>query len=102
MGPLMYFDNGNEDVASFPIETLTMIEGGNDIVNLYFGNAQQHIVVLACADGASDVVARALSVAISLRKDSRKIKMLTIADDTLSTYLVTGIVGVTSITADPA
>ena len=102
MGPLMYFDNGNESVASFPIETLTMIEGGNDIINLYFGNAQQHIVVLACANGASDVVARALSVAISLRKESRRIKMLTIADDTLSTYLVTGIIGVTSITADPA
>ena len=101
MGPILYFDNGNESVAGFPASTLTMILAGDQTVTLYFGNAQQHIVVLACADDASDVVARALCVALA-PLDKFHQKMVTVADDTLSTYMVSGITGVTSLTADPA
>ena len=86
----------------FPASTLTAMQPTADTtLTLYFGNAQQHIVVLACADDASDVVARALCVALA-PLDKFHQKMVTVADDTLSTYLVSGITGVTSLTADPA
>ena len=37
MGPLLYFDNGNEAVAAFPLNTLSAVVSGDQIVTLYFG-----------------------------------------------------------------
>jgi len=101
MGPMVLFDNGNESVGVFPLSTLTMIEAGNDVVNFYFGNAQQHIVVLACANGDSDAIVRNLA-AIFAPMDKFHQKLITVADDANSVYLDSLITGVTSITADPA
>ena len=101
MGPMVLFDNGNESVGCFPLHTLSMIEAGNDVVNLYFGHSIKHIVVLACADGDSDAIVRNLA-AIFAPMDKFHQKLITVADDTNSVYLDALITGVTSITADPA
>ena len=102
MGPILYFDNGNEDVGGFPLNTLSAIIAGDQIITLYFGQGSVlHNVVLACADDASDAVARDLIQALAPMSDFKQ-KMVTVADDTLSTYMVSGITGVTSITEDAA
>jgi hypothetical protein len=102
MGPLVYFDNGNEAVGAFPLNTLSAIVSGDQIVTLYFGQGSVlHNVVLACADDASDAVGKALIEALAPMTAFHQ-KMITVADDQLSTYLVSGITGITSITADVA
>jgi hypothetical protein len=99
MGPLVFFDNGNESTGAFPLDTLSAIEAGNDVVELHFGSTTKHTVVLACADGNSDVVVRDLATQLApLAKFHQK--LITIADDTNSVYMNSLITGVTSITFD--
>ena len=100
MGPLLYFDNGNEAVAAFPMDSLSTITSGDQTVLLYFGqHSTKHLVTLACADDASDAVAKALIEALAPMAKFHQ-KMVTVADDQLSTYLVSGITGITSFTVD--
>ena len=102
MGPMLYFDNGNEAVGAFPLGTLSAVVSGDQIVTLYFGQGSVlHNVVLACADDASDAVAKSLIQALAPMEKFHQ-KMVTVADDQLSTYLVTGITGITSIPPDVA
>ena len=102
MGPILYFDNGNEAVGGFPLNTLSAIVSGDQIVTLYFGQGSVlHNVVLACADEASDAVGKSLIEALAPMADFHQ-KMVTVADDQLSSYLVSGITGITSINADVA
>jgi hypothetical protein len=102
MGPLLYFDNGNEAVAAFPLNTLSAITTGDQIITLYFGQGSVlHNVVLSCADDASDAVGKALIEALAPMTAFHQ-KMITVADEQASSYLVSGIAGVTSITADAA
>ena len=102
MGPLLYFDNGNEAVGAFPLNTLSAIVSGDQTITLYFGQGSVlHNVVLACADDASDAVAKSLIQALAPMEKFHQ-KMVTVADDQLSSYLVSGITGITSITPDVA
>ena len=99
MGTLLFFNNGNESAASFRLRDLTIIEAGNDIVNLYFQlGSLSHKVVLACAADASDLLARELSELLS----GHKVKngMVEVANDDTSTYINSRIAGVTSLTYD--
>ena len=99
MGTLLFFNNGNENAAGFRLRDLTVIEGGNDIVNLYFQvGSLSHKVVLACADGASDLLARELTVLLS--GSTVQNAMVEIANDDTSTYINSRITGVTSLTID--
>jgi len=103
MGTLLFFNNGNEATGSFKLRDLTVIQAGNDIVNLYFQvGSLSHKVVLACAADASDLLARELTVLLS--GNTVKNGMVEIANDDTSTYINSRITGVTSITvdADPA
>jgi len=102
MGPLLYFDNGNEAVGAFPLDTLSAVVTGDQIITLYFGQGSVlHNVVLACADDASDAVGKLLIQALAPMAGFHQ-KMVTVADDQASSYLVAGITGVTSITPDVA
>ena len=99
MGTLLFFNNGNESAASFRLRDLTIIEAGNDIVNLYFQlGSLSHKVVLACAADASDLLARELSELLS--GDKVKNGMVEVANDDTSTYINSRIAGVTSLTYD--
>ena len=103
MGTLLFFNNGNEATGSFKLRDLTVIEGGDDLVNMYFQvGSLSHKVVLACADGASDLLARELTVLLS--GNTVQNGMVEMANDDTSTYINSRITGVTSITvdADPA
>lgn len=99
MGTLLHFNNGNEATAAFPLRDLSVIEAGNDIVNIYFQlGSLSHKVILACADGASDLLARELAVLFSGNKV--KNTMIEVANDDTSTYINSRITGVTSLTID--
>jgi hypothetical protein len=99
MGTLLFFNNGNESAAGFRLRDLTVIEGGNDIVNLYFQvGSLSHKVVLACAADASDLLARELTVLLS--GNTMQNAMVEIANDDTSTYINSRITGVTSLTID--
>ena len=103
MGTLLFFNNGNEDCGAFKLRDLTVIQAGNDVVNMYFQvGSLSHKVILACADGASDLLARELTVLLS--GNTVQNSMVEIANDDTSTYINSRITGVTSITvdADPA
>ena len=102
MGPMVLFDNGNESVGVFPLSQLSAIEAGDDVVEMHFGHhSNKHTVVMACADGNSDVVVRNLAAFFApLGKFHQK--LITVADDANSVYLDALITGVTSITFDEA
>ena len=103
MGTLLHFNNGNEATAAFPLRDLSVIEAGNDIVNIYFQlGSLSHKVVLSCAANASDLLARELAVLFS--GDKVRNSMIEVANDDTSTYINSRITGVTSLTvdADPA
>ena len=102
-GPILYFDNGNEATGAFPLESFSACIAGDDIVTIYFGQGSVlHNVVLACADGASDAVAKLLMQALSPMSSFNHNKLVIVADDQAASYLVAGITGITSITADVA
>jgi len=99
MGTILFFNNGNESAAGFRLEDLTVIEAGNDLVNMYFQvGSLSHKVILVCADGASDLLARELSVELS----GNKVKngMIEVANEDTSTFLNSRITSITSITVD--
>ena len=99
MNTMLFFNNGNEDAAAFQADDLVAIDAGNDVVNLHFQRGSVlHSVVLACADGASDLLARELAVELSGSK--LRNAMVEVANDDTSTYLNSRITGVTSITID--
>tara|TARA_Y100001938_G_scaffold133073_1_gene192005 strand:+ start:374 stop:682 length:309 start_codon:yes stop_codon:yes gene_type:complete len=100
MGPMVLFDNGNESVGVFPLSQLSAIEAGDDVVEMHFGHhSNKHTVVMACADGNSDVIVRNLAAFFApLGKFHQK--LITVADDANSVYLDALITGVTSITFD--
>tara|TARA_R100001126_G_scaffold10609_1_gene5154 strand:+ start:380 stop:688 length:309 start_codon:yes stop_codon:yes gene_type:complete len=102
MGPMVLFDNGNESVGVFPLSQLSAIEAGDDVVEMHFGHhSNKHTVVMACADGNSDVIVRNLAAFFApLGKFHQK--LITVADDANSVYLDALITGVTSITFDEA
>jgi len=99
-GPILYFDNGAEDVGAFPLDTLSAVHSADQVINLYFGSTTKHKVVLATADAASGAVAKLLCEALSPSSSFNHNKLVTVADETRSTYLVAGIIGVTSIGID--
>ena len=97
---MVLFDNGNESVGVFPLSQLSAIEAGDDVVEMHFGHhSNKHTVVMACADGNSDVIVRNLAAFfVPLGKFHQK--LITVADDANSVYLDALITGVTSITFD--
>ena len=97
---MVLFDNGNESVGVFPLSQLSAIEAGDDVVEMHFGHhSNKHTVVMACADGNSDVIVRNLAAFFApLGKFHQK--LITVADDANSVYLDALITGVTSITFD--
>ena len=101
MNTMLFFNNGNEDAAAFQADDLVAIDAGNDVVNLHFQRGSVlHSVVLACADGASDLLARELTVLLS--GNTMQNAMVEIANDDTSTYINSRITGVTSLTIDAA
>ena len=107
----LYVDNDNEDSAVFPADSLSVIEAGDQVVNIYFGqHEKKHKVVLACADDESELVAATIARELAKRFANPALyNMVTIADDTNSAYITDGvsatlagggITGVTSITVD--
>ena len=99
MGTILYFNNGNETGAGFRLRDLTVIEAGNDLVNMYFQvGSLSHKVILVCAADASDLLARELSVSLSGNKV--KNSMIEIANEDTSTFFNSRITAVTSITVD--
>ena len=99
MDTLLFFNNGNEDAAAFKASDLVAIDAGNDVVNLHFQRGSVlHSVVLACDDGASDLLARELAVELS--GSTLRNSMVEVANDDTSSYLNSRITGVTSISID--
>lgn len=105
---MLYFNNGAEDAAAFPVSTLTAIDSGNDVVDIYFANgitqtttadnAVVNKVVVACADGASASVAKEIAMAAAGEASVHN-GVIVVRDDVAGTGLP-GITGITSITID--
>ena len=101
----LYFSNGTEDAAAFPVSALTSIDAGDDVVDIYFdtnmtNEASVNKVVVACADGASAAVAKEIALAAS-GGGSVLQSLIVVRDDVAGTGLA-GITGVTSISIDYA
>ena len=102
MEKLLYFNTGTEDSLAVPASNLYMIDGGNDVVNLYFtpkGSNGSLIssVVLNCANGASDALVLAIAQACA---GGRQDEVVVIADDANKVYIDSAITDVGTITAD--
>ena len=105
---MLYFNNGVEDAAAFPVSALTAIDAGNDVVDIYFANgitqtttadnAVVNKVVLACAADKSAEVAKEIALAAAGAASIHN-GVIVVRDDVAGTGLA-GVTGVTSITID--
>ena len=102
MEKLLYFNTATEDSLAVPASNLYIIDGGDDVVTLYFtpkgaNGSWLSSVVLNCADGASDALCLAIAQAcVGGRTD----EVVVVADDANSTYIDGAITSVGTITAD--
>ena len=101
MRPMLYFNTGTEDSLAVDAGRLYAIDGGNDVVNLYFdahsNGSVISSVVLTVADGDSDQAVRDVAEAIA---GARAGEVLVIADDANSKYVTAKVTACAAITVD--
>jgi hypothetical protein len=102
MEKLLYFNTGTEDSLAVPASNLYLIDGGDDVVNLYFtpkgaNGSLLSSVVLTVANGDSDAVVKAVAQAAA---GGRQDEVVVIADDAAGVYCDPKISACAAITAD--
>ena len=98
MGPLLFFNSGNEASCAIPLDKIEFINAGDQVINIYTGGEKKQKVALGCADDKSDEVLKTLVTALAPMAKFHQ-KLVVVADDAADEYLVSGLTTVT-ITVD--
>ena len=100
MGPLLFFNSGNEASCAVPLDKIEFINAADQAINIFTGGANKQKIALGCADDQSDEVLKTLVTALAPMAKFHQ-KLVVVADDAADEYLVSGITTVT-ITEDAA